>query len=119
MPKIRFTIRSLLVATVLFALFAAAWINPPRNMVRIKLDRGGNLTVNGDPVEIADLPSLLRGKRRWLSIWHREPYAIIECYHEYVLNNDPDGLFLPLVASVKSAGFSNPTIHMVDRKDFE
>jgi len=115
MTKIRFSIRTLLVATAIVAFIAFVWINPPDNYVRIKVDRVGRISIDGVAVDLGTLEAQLSRRQLWLSLWYGEPHADIFVEKEWMLNADPQSRFLPLVKSVEDSGFASPTIVIVDR----
>ena len=117
MRQPRFSIRTLLIATSLIALLMAAWINPPSDIVHVRLERGGKLTVNGDVVAIGDLQSALTWKYRWLSIWHRKPNAYVVFSGAHIGGRKED-MMQVLVNSAKNAGFASPTVDIYDVEEY-
>lgn len=117
MRKPRFSIRTLLIASFCFALLLAAWINPPSDCIHVRLERGGNLTVNGDEVSMANLQSCLTWKHRWLSIWHRKPNAYVVFSGAHIGGRKEDMMNV-LLSRVKNAGFASPTIDIYDVEEY-
>ena len=115
MPRIKFSIRTLLLLTCLFALLAFGWTNPPRNAVRIEVDNAGQISVDGETVDTVTLKSKLNSRRRWLSIWHSEPHVDVLMEEEWLKTVDPQVSFLPLAKTIKAAGFADPTFIIVDK----
>lgn len=114
MSRIRFSLRTLLLLTFLFALLAFAWANPPRNYVRIEVDGVGMFALDSETVDADTLKSRLKWRHRWLSIWHRKPRIDVYMEKEWISSHDPHLSFLPLVKTVKDCGFAEPTMVMVD-----
>ena len=114
MSRVKFSLRTLLLLTFLFALLAFAWANPPRNYARIEVDGAGMIALDGETVDTDMLKSRLKWRHRWLSIWHREPHIDFYMEKEWFLSHDPHLSFLPLVKTVKDSGFAEPTMVMVD-----
>lgn len=101
----------------LFALLMVAWTNPPTNLVRLKLEHGGTLTVNGDVVDMRNLESTLTWKHRWLSIWHCTPSAYVEFSGAH-LQGGKNSMTQILMNKVKGAGFANPICDIYDVDDY-
>jgi len=72
MKRFQVTISTLLLITLLSALAVATWVNRPKGLVELQIEKDGSIQLDGFPVRAVNLHRRLNAKVRWHRIWALE-----------------------------------------------